>query len=68
MLAGLLEAGATVRHAVAPGRHAWVQVVRGAIELGGERLAEGDGAAVSDERELAIVAQEASELIVFDLA
>ena len=68
MLAGLLEAGATVRHALAPGRHAWVQVVRGAIDLGGKRLAAGDGAAVSDERELAIVAQEASELIVFDLA
>ena len=66
--AGLLEAGAVVHEPVAPGRHAWVQVVRGAIDLGGERLSAGDGAAVSDERGLAITAQEASELIVFDLA
>jgi len=66
--AGLLDAGATVRQPLAPGRHAWVQVVRGAVDVGGKRLVAGDGAAVSDERELALVAQEASELIVFDLA
>ncbi len=66
--AGLLEAGASVRHPLAAGRHAWVQVVRGAIDLGGERLVAGDGAAVSDERELAIAAREASEVLVFDLA
>jgi redox-sensitive bicupin YhaK (pirin superfamily) len=56
--AGVLDAGATIRQPIAAGRHAWVQVVRGAV----------DGAAVSEERELAVAAQEASEVIVFDLA
>jgi quercetin 2,3-dioxygenase len=66
--AGKLEAGAAVSHPLAPGRHAWVQVTRGAIDLGGKRLAAGDGAAVSDESALALKAIEASEVLVFDLA
>jgi quercetin 2,3-dioxygenase len=69
--AGLLEEGTTVRHPLAAGRHAWVQVTRGAIVLGGAdpiALAAGDGAAVTDERALAITAREASEVLVFDLA
>jgi redox-sensitive bicupin YhaK (pirin superfamily) len=66
--AGLLAPGEVVRHPLAPGRHAWVQVVRGAIDLGGQPLAAGDGAAVSDEAELALTAREAAEVLVFDLA
>ena len=68
VLAGLLEPGEVVRHPLAPGRHAWVQVVRGAVDLGGQRLATGDGAAVSGEPELVLQASEAAELLVFDLA
>jgi redox-sensitive bicupin YhaK (pirin superfamily) len=67
LYAALLDAGATVRHPLAPGRHAWVQVARGAVDLGGKRLSAGDGAAVSDEAEIALQAQEASEVLVFDL-
>jgi quercetin 2,3-dioxygenase len=66
--AGTLEAGVSVSHPIGPGRHAWVQVTRGSIDLGGKRLSTGDGAAVSDESELAIRAIEASEVLVFDLA
>ncbi len=62
-----LEAGATVRHALAPGRHGWVQVARGNVALGGDTLVAGDGAALSDLRELALAAREPSELFVFDL-
>jgi quercetin 2,3-dioxygenase len=68
LYAGLLDAGATVAHAIAPGRHAWVQVARGEVTLNGERLAAGDGAAVTGEERLAIEALAPSEILVFDLA
>ena len=63
----LLGSGETVSHALLAGRHAWVQVARGAVELNGQRLAAGDGAAVTDERELAIRGLEPSEILLFDL-
>ncbi|HEU4427425.1 MAG TPA: pirin family protein [Myxococcota bacterium] len=62
-----LSAGEKLTHALAPGRHAWVQVARGGILLNGETLAAGDGAALSETREIELRAREASELLVFDL-
>jgi quercetin 2,3-dioxygenase len=62
-----LEAGQEIKQALAAGRHAWVQVARGAVELNGTVLAQGDGAALSDERGLEIRAGEDAELLVFDL-
>jgi hypothetical protein len=66
--ATLLEPGEAVTHELRPGRHAWVQVARGAVTLNGKPLAEGDGAAVSDERSLTVAATAAAELLLFDLA
>jgi quercetin 2,3-dioxygenase len=64
----VLTPGASVSHALAPGRYGWVQVVRGAIDLNGQRLASGDGAAISDERELVLRAQDGgAEVLLFDL-
>ena len=61
-------AGESVKHSVAAGRHAWAQVVRGSVSLNGVALEEGDGAAVSDERELAIEGRGgAGEVLLFDL-
>lgn len=68
LLIGRLEAGTTVEHAIAQGRHAWVQVARGAVTLNGETLGVGDGAAVSDESHLSLRATEDAEVLVFDLA
>ena len=68
LYAGILGAGDDVRLPLRPGRHAWVQVVRGALTLNGESLAEGDGAAVSDEEELQVRATGDAEVLVFDLA
>src|SRR5690606_18917158 len=50
----LLAEDERVSHELAPGRGAWVQVARGAIELGGQRLSAGDGAAIEGERELVL--------------
>jgi quercetin 2,3-dioxygenase len=62
-----LEPGERVKHALADGRHAWLQMVRGRIELNGTPLAAGDGAAVSEESALEMVAQESAHFLLFDL-
>jgi hypothetical protein len=64
----LLRNGEAVEHRLVEGRHAWLQVVKGAVELNGAKLGAGDGAAVSDESALAIRATDDSEVILFDLA
>jgi redox-sensitive bicupin YhaK (pirin superfamily) len=64
----MLKAGEMVKHRLSEGRHAWLQVVRGAVELNGQRLGAGDGAAVSEETSLTVSADEDAEIILFDLA
>ncbi|MBX3427212.1 MAG: pirin family protein [Pirellulales bacterium] len=65
-----LDPNREVRHALAVERHAWLQVLRGRISLNGVALAAGDGAAVSDEPELTLVADGdgETEVMAFDLA
>ncbi len=62
-----LDAGREVAHPLGAGRHAWVQVARGAVEVNGTALAAGDGAQVSDEPALALRAGDDAEVLVFDL-
>jgi len=59
-----------VTHQLATGRHAWLQVAKGAVTLNGTALQAGDGAAVSDESalEIAGAGDEGSEILLFDLA
>jgi hypothetical protein len=66
--ASLLEAGQAVRHTIAGGRMAWLQLISGPISLNGQRLEAGDGAAIEQEQQLEITAQDNSELLLFDLA
>ncbi|MGH7290275.1 MAG: pirin family protein, partial [Myxococcota bacterium] len=68
MFAALLEPRQSVTHQLAPGRHAWVQLVKGAATVNSLALSAGDGAAVSDEAALIITATKPSELLLFDLA
>ncbi len=68
LYASVLDPGNRVQHVLAPGRHAWVQLVRGRVAVNGQMLAAGDGAALSEESTVAIVATDASELLFFDLA
>ena len=63
-----LEEGKQVQHSLKGNRHAWIQVSRGSIKTNNIRLKSGDGAAVSDEKVLTLVADEdESELLLFDL-
>jgi quercetin 2,3-dioxygenase len=64
----LLSPGEEVRHVLAAKRYAWVQVANGEVEVNGKMLAQGDGAAVSDEKELKIKASQDAEVLLFDLA
>jgi redox-sensitive bicupin YhaK (pirin superfamily) len=67
--ASLLDGGKSLEHQIAPGRHAWLQVVSGELEVNGKKLAKGDGAAVSDESRLRILnkADTQAEFLLFDL-
>lgn len=66
--ATILEKGEETGVDLESGRHAWVQLARGTVKVNGEYLADGDGAAVSDETRLAIAGVESAEVLVFDLA
>jgi redox-sensitive bicupin YhaK (pirin superfamily) len=67
LYASVLRPGDQVEHVVAPGRHAWVQVVRGSAAAGGVELGAGDGASTSDGGGLRIASRDGAELLVFDL-
>jgi redox-sensitive bicupin YhaK (pirin superfamily) len=69
LYASVLGAGDTVRHQLAAGRQAWVQVARGAVTVNGTALAAGDGAAIADEAsvEIAATGDAEAEFILFDL-
>jgi len=60
--------GVEAVHELAPGRHAWVQVAGGEIEINGMPLAAGDGAAISGEKAVRIWAKAESDALLFDLA
>jgi hypothetical protein len=70
VFATLLGAGEAVELPLAKGRHAWVQVARGELEVNGTRLRAGDGAALSGEARVSLagVGDELAEALVFDLA
>ena len=66
--ASRLAPGGKVLHDFRPGRFGWVHVARGAASLNGAAVGAGDGAAISDEREITVTATEPAEVLLFDLA
>jgi redox-sensitive bicupin YhaK (pirin superfamily) len=64
----LLAPGEEVTQSIGSMRHAWLQVAKGEIEVNGQQLHQGDGAALSEEKQLAIKATKDSEVLLFDLA
>jgi quercetin 2,3-dioxygenase len=63
-----LDQGQKVEHRLAADRHGWLQVLRGGVDLNGEQLAAGDGAAISGVDRLEIAASGSAEVMLFDLA
>lgn len=66
MYAAVLASGDSIDHAIAAGRHAWVQCAEGEVDVNGITLRAGDGLAASDEASLSL--RGAGELLLFDLA
>lgn len=66
--ASKLNEGAAIEHRLESGRHAWIQVARGSVEVNGEKLEQGDGAAISEEASIKSRAETPSEILLFDLS
>ena len=59
--------GETLSLPLRPGRHAWVQVAEGEVTLNNTPLREGDGAGVSAEPTLRLMARQFAQVLLFDL-
>jgi len=66
-LASLLP-GQVVSQAIAAGRAAWLQVLRGSVNSLGHDLTAGDGLAVTDENAVTVQAATPADVMLFDLA
>lgn len=63
-----LAVGDGLTHRLPAGRHAWLHVATGGIEVDGAPLVAGDGLGISDEPQVALTARSAATVILFDLA
>lgn len=50
-----------------PGGKAWIQMVKGSLQVNGQKLLSSDAMAITEEESLKLKADEASEFLVFDL-
>jgi len=66
LYAGLFDGAESARHEAAPGRKTYLHVVRGRIEVDGERLLAGD-AAMTAGAGVQLARGEAAEVLLFDL-
>lgn len=64
----LLKPGEQVTHTLGMNRQGWLQVAKGGVEVNGQKLEAGDGAAISNEQKLTIEGAKDSEVLLFDLA
>ncbi len=68
LYSSILANGETVSLELVENRHAWIQIVKGKVDLNGEILTASDGAAISGERLLQIKSlADETELLLFDL-
>ncbi|MEM7448111.1 MAG: pirin family protein [Myxococcota bacterium] len=68
LFASALHTGEALSYELLPTRHAWIQVVRGTLDMCGVALSRGDGAALQNQTDIKFEAQENSEFLLFDLA
>ena len=62
-----LDAGQKVAQPLAAGRHAWIHVAEGEVEVNGTKLSGGDAIGISHESMLNLSATKASQVLWFDL-
>lgn len=68
LYAGLLDADHRAEVSIAPGRKAYVHLVRGALKVNGQALRTGDAAVMADETQIELSDAQDAEVLVFDLA
>ncbi|MCV2348793.1 pirin family protein [Paucibacter sp. Y2R2-4] len=68
LYAGLLDGSENASLELAPGRLAYVHLVRGSLQVNGQTLAGGDALQLSDESRVQLEAGQDAEVLVFDLA
>jgi redox-sensitive bicupin YhaK (pirin superfamily) len=66
-LASLLP-GQAISHALIKGRGAWLQILNGSVRFQDNQLAAGDGVAITEEKAVAVQAENLAEVLLFDLA
>ena len=68
LYAGLFDGPETATMVLDPARKAYVQLVRGQLEVNGQLLRAGDAVALQSENELRLTNGQLAEVLVFDLA
>ena len=68
LYAGLLDGEERAQLALDPQRKAYVHLVRGELEVNGQRLLAGDAALLAGEPQLQLAGGKDAEVLVFDLA
>jgi quercetin 2,3-dioxygenase len=66
--AGLFDGAERADLELAPARKAYVHLVRGTLDVNGQRLSEGDAVAMDGETRIELAEGEKAEVLVFDLA
>ncbi len=67
LYAGLFDGDESAQLALAPGRKAYVHLVRGALSVNGQALSAGDAAKLEAEAEVRLTGGQDAEVLVFDL-
>jgi len=67
LYASILDQNAELNHSFVGGHNGWIQVVEGEVEVDGEKLIAGDGAAIEQAETLGIKATTDTEFLLFDL-
>ncbi|MBY0339407.1 MAG: pirin family protein [Acetobacteraceae bacterium] len=68
VMAATLAKGQELRHSLAPGRAAYLVPARGSVTVNGQALNTRDGAAIRDEAEIVIAANDEAELVLVEVA
>ncbi|NDP39032.1 MAG: pirin family protein [Rhodoferax sp.] len=68
LYAGLFDADQIAQLTLAPSRKSYVHLVRGELDVNGERLTTGDAALLADETQLTLAHGKDAEVLVFDLS
>ncbi|MGK7933319.1 MAG: pirin family protein [Microcystaceae cyanobacterium] len=69
LFVSLLKEGDQLNHKLKPNRSAWLQIAKGAVEIEGKTLLQGDGAGISQVSDIQFTAiADETEILLFDLA